>query len=104
MNYHNLFITPGQLTNDIKVNTSFQASLFTSKGAIKKTESDMATNKMNAERQGQENGGSYTPFSTVGRAGNRVRNLTGRTGSLRPASPPHPGKGLLAVARGGEEV
>ena len=54
----------------------------------KKTESDLATNRMNIERKGQENGGWYTPFPTIGRAGNRVINLTGRGGGLRPASPP----------------
>ena len=55
---------------------------------------------MNAERQGQENGGWYTSFPTIGRAGNRVLNLTGRGRGLRPASPSHPGRDLLAVARG----
>ena len=60
----------------------------------------MATNRMNVERQVQDNGGWYTTFPTIGRAGDRVRNLTGRRGGLRPASPPHTGRGLLAVARG----
>ena len=47
----------------------------------------------------QENGGGYTPFSTLGRRGNRVRDLIGRRGGHRFASPTHPGRGLLVVAR-----
>ena len=60
----------------------------------------MVTNRTNADRQRQENGGGYTPFPTLGRVGNRVRNLTGRRGHHRPVSPPHPGRGLLAADRG----
>ena len=41
----------------------------------------------------------YTPFPTLGRAGKRVRHLTGRRGGCIHASSPHPGRDLLAVAR-----
>ena len=59
----------------------------------------MANNRTDADRQRQENGGGYTPFPTLGRGGNRVRDVTERRRVHRPASPPHAGRGLLAVAR-----
>ena len=59
----------------------------------------MANGSMNTDLQRQENGGRYTPFPTLGRGGNRVRDLIGRRWGQRSASPPHPDRGLLAVAR-----
>ena len=50
MSYHNLFIIPRQLANDIKVMTSFRASFLTSEGTKKKAKSDMASNERNVER------------------------------------------------------
>ena len=59
----------------------------------------MANNSIDADRQRQENGDWYTPFPTLGRGGNMVKDLIGGRGVHRPASPPHPGRGLLVVAR-----
>ena len=52
------------------------------------------------QKDRQENGVGHTPFPMLGRVGNRVINLTGRRGGFTPASPPCPGWGMLAFARG----